>query len=1106
MDVKYYKKLFDKSDYETIILELYSYKRFNTADLYEIYINACINRGEIENAIEKCKLLILDFPDHPQNYILKARISRKQLDWKAALENYDRAVNNNVYSERNTNRIKLEILDCCLTLKKSKRVLGITQDLLSKSSDPQVMFETLDKLIRNNLLDLVDANIYRLESMPNKCHLLKARLYVKRSNWLEAITQWEKLCELVPLNFVYKINLLRACHWGNDQLKVRNVALEIISNREAGNFAIQFAFLMLIKGYHPDLIELYVDKVKNLDSKHKPLLNAFINYSKINYTSAIAYSKIVLRNRVDINSHYLVEAYRILIDSLFQTYDLQSSLVACKNCIKDFPTVYFPYMQIVNLYRANSDIYDESGLDFFVDSIKSNIDDNEGLILNYCKVLDEIGEDDKAFGILESVVHKSEKYTIPLLKKYLSRGNFDDFLNYCESKIQSIDIRIKMYRVLINTFIQLGHFKDAVKVIKNLQSSIQPTCEYSYEFDLLVLVIIRFRNILCSNIVDVSVIINDDERMDLLSELNSLYFLDDSKKYLSSKKEQIKESLIRNNFFVDYTRSSSQNLINTHESPDEVYALVNYIKEKIQKRVPCSIIRLGDGEGSFLRYPKDLEKFQTEDQKIILNIWWPNGAQIQNSFCKEIEKDFLDAIENADVLGVSPPRRHLKTLSEIRGKSIHGTNRGVRGLIALSNFIQTNDYSSDIITSSYFQSDLESWDAYQYIFEDVKNISVISCHESLGDYLIKRFGFENIDLYKIPGEYKSFKQFDQQSTEKHYPDVYTEVSSRLKLNSKNKVFLVAGGFLGKIYCNIIKQNGGVAIDIGSIVDKWLGYNTRGYHEVHVTGNGIRFKSYPTKRLPKIISEDQVRTNFYHNKILSPLEIVKYKINVDFLVTGHPRTGTGYVSQLFNAMSLEVGHEKLGSNGISSWLHAVKNQNIPFFSEKKMGHYNISRYDFDFKYLLLLIRDPAEAIPSIVVENRNNISYSFRRFHIFQELNVDMNKYSYWLDKAIVSYLSWIKLIEKQNPKATLKLESIEDDLVLFLKKNNIPYLESFKNSFERSKANSTKQKYGIEKPKLSKREYRQADPLLITELKRFCNKYGYPISFIYKHERNSTEF
>ena len=48
---------------------------------------------------------------------------------------------------------------------------------------------------------------------------------------------------------------------------------------------------------------------------------------------------------------------------------------------------------------------------------------------------------------------------------------------------------------------------------------------------------------------------------------------------------------------------------------------------------------------------------------------------------------------------------------------------------------------------------------------------------------------------------------------------------------KNKVdfWIVAAGIHAKIFCNHIKVNGGIAIDLGSSIDSWKNiYTSRGY--------------------------------------------------------------------------------------------------------------------------------------------------------------------------------------------------------------------------------------------------------------------------------------
>jgi rhodanese-related sulfurtransferase len=50
--------------------------------------------------------------------------------------------------------------------------------------------------------------------------------------------------------------------------------------------------------------------------------------------------------------------------------------------------------------------------------------------------------------------------------------------------------------------------------------------------------------------------------------------------------------------------------------------------------------------------------------------------------------------------------------------------------------------------------------------------------------------------------------------------------------------------------------------------------------------------------------------------------VRKKVFRPLLIAGHPRTGTGYAAALCRQLGVDVGHEKLGASGISSWMFAV----------------------------------------------------------------------------------------------------------------------------------------------------------------------------------------
>ena len=114
------------------------------------------------------------------------------------------------------------------------------------------------------------------------------------------------------------------------------------------------------------------------------------------------------------------------------------------------------------------------------------------------------------------------------------------------------------------------------------------------------------------------------------------------------------------------------------------------------------------------------------------------------------------------------------------------------------------------------------------ILQPIDSCSVISCHSSLIEVLKEKHQVKVRKFYNIPGEYKYsilFKEKQKVGTS-HYPDCFEAICAQLTVVAPGEVFLVAAGFLGKFYCDIIKQKGGIALDVGSATDYWLDYKTR----------------------------------------------------------------------------------------------------------------------------------------------------------------------------------------------------------------------------------------------------------------------------------------
>jgi hypothetical protein len=70
--------------------------------------------------------------------------------------------------------------------------------------------------------------------------------------------------------------------------------------------------------------------------------------------------------------------------------------------------------------------------------------------------------------------------------------------------------------------------------------------------------------------------------------------------------------------------------------------------------------------------------------------------------------------------------------------------------------------------------------------------------------------------------------------------------------------------------------------------------------------------------------------------------------------GHPRCGSAYVAQALLHLGLDVAHERLGRDGMVSWIHNVDDLAPPFQTPPVLAR--------DFAATIAFVRDPLTAIP------------------------------------------------------------------------------------------------------------------------------------------------
>lgn len=138
----------------------------------------------------------------------------------------------------------------------------------------------------------------------------------------------------------------------------------------------------------------------------------------------------------------------------------------------------------------------------------------------------------------------------------------------------------------------------------------------------------------------------------------------------------------------------------------------------------------------------------------------------------------------------------------------------------------------------------------------------------------------------------------------------------------------------------------------------------------------------------------------------------------FLILGHPRSGTSYMATLFQIFGLDVLHEAIGKDGISSWGYVT--WHLPPY--RFDGH---SRLDFQFEHIIQVVRNPIKTVASVAFTEQDSLAWRKQFVNIFTDHPVS---------QAVESILGWNKLIYAQKPNLVCKLENSAEQLATYLNK------------------------------------------------------------------------
>ena len=230
----------------------------------------------------------------------------------------------------------------------------------------------------------------------------------------------------------------------------------------------------------------------------------------------------------------------------------------------------------------------------------------------------------------------------------------------------------------------------------------------------------------------------------------------------------------------------------------------------VLNKTPMSVVRMGDGEGRFMLPLDQLPATKLQADEIARRIWFWNSGAIPENFWENLR----NAYRNADIVGVNTPRRIDFEYRNL----MYGYIGVVNGNRFLSDLKNTGRVSGFAPNGLFGQLNLNEY--FSRLFDVAKTVNFIGPHPKIEEVLLRK-GARVVRTILTPSDNMAPNAVDRP----HHPDVYNEIISMCRSGKVDGLWLVSSGAHAKIYCDEIKKANGIALDIGSLSDKWMGLRT-----------------------------------------------------------------------------------------------------------------------------------------------------------------------------------------------------------------------------------------------------------------------------------------
>ncbi len=249
---------------------------------------------------------------------------------------------------------------------------------------------------------------------------------------------------------------------------------------------------------------------------------------------------------------------------------------------------------------------------------------------------------------------------------------------------------------------------------------------------------------------------------------------------------------------------------------DQKQDVLGCITAALKHGTPFSLVRLSDGEGYLFADPGYF--FTAADSAQRELHWW--GCRLQEDIRADVLKNALHAVQTADVVGVPSAFRFIRDCNPRVG-SILSSIQG-RGLIEVLSHVRRYVSDTALITEDKVNVALFSEiETLVRLSMDARKVVLVGSIKP--EFLPQEIReLKNLECIAVPTHRRTRANPVFHLSDTALPFVAAEIERTVVAASQPGVLvLVAAGIAGKRFLGVARNAGGVALDLGNVIDDWL---------------------------------------------------------------------------------------------------------------------------------------------------------------------------------------------------------------------------------------------------------------------------------------------